>query len=261
MRYSLSNRQSEFYLEKADEIYIYYRDFAVFDEIIEKYPQKDFLIILDEDDSVAISDWDFIAICAQRVNLEVECTILEQFQECRNRKIPFCLHRQIDSFYELNIWKEFGATSFYIGPSLFFDMKNLLQKGLKIRFIPNVPNNNSMRQSNKNWINAPWIRPEDIELYSGENNICRFNLNAGDYLKQEGALYRIYTDHEWLGSLDMIIHNVGTTCRSVALPQNFGSTRLECRHKCQINPNSCHFCHTCEKLGKTLENQITGTPS
>lgn len=256
MKYSLSNRQPKNILKQADEIYIYYRDFAVFTELIETYPNKDFLLILRAEDEIPDADWNFLAICKDRINLEIECDNIQHFSMCRFHKIPFCLTRPMESFYELRNWIDLGATSFHIGPSLFFDMEELLKIDVKIRFIPNVPGNNELRLKGKSWMTAPWIRPEDIELYAGTNNVCKFYTDVDDYLKQEQALFNIYSAAYWPGSLNDVIRGVNTDCRSAALIDEFGKHRLSCRNRCQINPNYCHFCQSCEYFGQLVEEKF-----
>ena len=253
MKYSLSCRQSKEFLQQTDEIYIEYRDFNIFPDLIDSYPDKDFLLIMQESDDVLIEDWDFIAVCAKRVNLEVECDTFNHYAACTVRGIPFCPARIIDSFFDLQNWIDMGATSVHIGPSLFFQMKDLLQRNIKIRFTPNVVNNNQLRPLNKNWMSAPWIRPEDIELYSGTDNICQFHLSVPERIKQEQALFNVYKAQKWLGSLSQIIYGLESSCRSAALPDEFGKQRLSCRNRCKINPDSCHYCETCESLMGKLQ--------
>lgn len=256
MKYSLSNRQPNNVLENADEIYLYYRDFGIFTKLIETYPNKSFLIILRETDKVPIADWEFLQICKNRVKLEIECTTMEHFSMCKFHEIPFCLYKPMESFYELRNWMSLGATSFYIGPTLFFDMEELLKINIKIRLIPNTPGNNEIRPKGGNYMSAPWIRPEDIELYAGSENICRFFTDVEDYLKQEQALFNIYQNGHWPGKLGDIIRGLGSDCRSAALLDDFGKKRLSCHNRCQIDPNYCHFCQSCEHFGQLITKKF-----
>jgi hypothetical protein len=228
----------------VDEIYVEYRDIDILTDIIDNYPNKNIAVIFNSNTPI---DWTFLKAChSQAQYLTCECSTLDQILNCRNYGLNFYWSQAIQSFYELHQIINLGVDSVYIGPELFFNYDKLLNVlNVPIRLIPNVVNNNAFNIGSG--VCAPWVRPEDINLYDNGRNICRFDLQASNLI-QERTLFNLYSkDKKWPGNMNDVIHNLKADCRGIFIDDSFGYRRLNCNNICQKG-GACRFCERAASL-------------
>ena len=246
MKFCLNWRQPEDILRQATEIFIPYKDINIITDIIEDYPTKRILVILDNEREI---DWNFLKACSGKAKISCECVDLEQMLICKQHKLNFHWSQSIQSFYELHQLIEFGIDSAYIGPELFFHQNILKNMNIELRLIPNVVNNNAFRTDSG--IHGTWIRPEDIEYYN--DAMIHFFIQTDDSpLVQERTLLLLYSQKRWLGDLNKIIFGIGVNCNNAVIDDDFGYQRLNCGNGCQKG-RACHFCDRVITLAQAIK--------
>lgn len=255
MKYCLSSRCSETYLNKAHEIKFEWRDRRAIPDYAFKYPDKDIILQFNYSQIDEVIDWEEINKYNRMCENRLICAVanIQQAVECGYRDIKFYYGFPIDSFYELNAWKDLGVCYVRLGPSLFFSMDRVKAIGIPVRAIPNVAYNDGLPRGNG--VCGQWIRPEDIDLY--EDYITTVEFENAD-IKKEEALYRIYREkHGWSGNLNNLITNLNYGATSRLIPQEITKRRLNCGHLCQTT-GTCSMCVRAFSLAQpnTIKNYL-----
>lgn len=248
MKYCLNGRQNRSYLEKADEIYVLWRDRKILLEFIEKYPNSDFVIEIKPDIDEEI-DWEYINLCNKTCKKTLYCKLYNLIfsSKCKEYDLYFFYAYPANSFFELNGLKEIGVSYVYLAAPLFFKTEEVIKYQIPIRYVPNLAYSAYIPHSNG--IHGTWIRPEDIELYDNNNNICEFD---GINLEQERLLYDIYKERkEWPGDLNLLFINFNHSVHNRIVDKQIGNMRLNCGQKCEEKGN-CYLCNKILEFEQTL---------
>ena len=241
MKYCLSSRQTEEYLLKADQIKVEYRDRKIIPDLIEKYPDKEIILVFpiikdDKFDWNEIKNYNVLSkdtlVCCVRTH--------EDINECKAQEIShFYYGYPIGSFYDLRALKDLGVCYLVIDMPAFFNMSALKNLEVPVRATPNLAYRAYI--PHKDGTCGQWIRPEDVGLY--DKFISVFEFEDSNITKEQ-ALYRIYAEEgQWPGDFKLLISNLG--CENVTnrlIPQDTAVFRLNCGQTCQVNGH-CRICY------------------
>lgn len=167
--------------------------------------------------------------------------------ECKKHNLQFFYAYPVLSCFELNGLKALGVSYVYVSAPLFFKTDKIKEYNIPIRYVPNL--SYSAYIPHENGFHGTWIRPENIELYNGVNNICEFD---GINLEQERLLFDIYKErHEWPGDLNLLFVNFNFSVPNRIVDNRIGEVRLNCGQKCEEN-GTCHLCDQFLEFEKTI---------
>ena len=234
MKYSISGRQPKELLQKADEIFIEYRDKDVLFDYVELYPDKKIVMFIPKDIDV---DWDLLKSFNEKLNLTLE---VEQIKYTELVNFHWFWYFPITTYFELDSILTLNTSEVLIDGPLFFDLERVkeLCKDVEIRAVPNVAFDAYIPRING--ICATYIRPEDVATYEPYIDTLVFKYED---LKEERMLFQIYKeDQKWPGNLYFLIKNLNKHVDNRGFEEDFASTRLNCRQTCCRN----HICHFCE---------------
>ena len=257
MKYCIDGRQSYQVLNKTDEIKVSYRDKGILMDFIEKIPDK--MIILDipyeEQENVNIDE--LLMYKEKFAEFCVAVQKLEQFLPYAQNAIDWYWPYPITSFFELRNILKLNPKYILLGMPLTFSLKKVkeIAPNIKLRVIAN----NAMPKyllvsSHKDNAEGFWIRPEDIKTYDEFISVIEFDVDYGNYKKEE-TLLDIYKSEKWPGNINLLIDNLNSNIDNRAFPDLFGETRLNCEQKC-MKDGSCKYCfHACN-FAKNLRNFV-----
>lgn len=242
MKFCIRSRCDDQHLSRVDEIKVEWRDRNRIPTLAEQFPDKDIILLLiTEQTSTYPIDWAEIEEYKNltRGHLICAAATIEECLTLSSMNIPFYLGYPIDSFYQLQALKDLGVCYVRIGPELFFDLDRVKSIGVPVRLVANVAYNDGLPRPNG--ICGMWVRPEDMDLYDKYITTIEFE---GVETRKEQALCRIYSGDGWAGDLSDLVLNLGVNVTSRLIDKPVVKARLNCRHRCQSNPGSCHLCET-----------------
>ena len=244
MKYCLSSRQSKEYLSYADEIIVQSKDYLTLFDLLEKYPEKTFILKIERDCNI---DWNIIRGCNKNGNLICCLENLQDIEKCRIYGVRFYYAYPVNSFFELQGLKYLGVEYVHLGMPLFFQMEEVKSFNIPVRAIPNVAYDAYI--PHMNGVCGQWIRPEDMFLYEEYVSICEFKDSS---LDKEKALFRIYSqDKAWPGDLKDLITNLNLSCNNNVVYKDLAEKRLNCGQVCQQR-GSCHYCERALTFDQTV---------
>ena len=244
MKYCLSSRQSKEYLSYADEIIVQSKDYLTLFDLLEKYPEKTFILKIERDCNI---DWNIIRGCNKNGNLICCLEDLQDIEKCRTYGVRFYYAYPINSFFELQGLKNLGVAYVILGMPLFFQMDMVKEFKIPVRAIPNVAYDAYI--PHMNGICGQWIRPEDIDTYEEYVDVCEFKDSS---LDKEKALFRIYAQEKvWPGDLNDLITNLNLSCNNNVVYKDLAEKRLSCGQICQQR-GTCHYCERALTFDKTI---------
>lgn len=244
MKYCLSSRQGKEFLSCADEIMVQSKDYLTLFDLLEKFPQKTFILRVELDSNI---DWNIIRGCNKNGNLICCLENLQDIEKCRIYGVPFYYAYQVNSFFELQGLKDLGVVYAYIGMPLFFQMDEVKKVGIPLRAIPNLAYDAYI--PHMNGICGQWIRPEDMDIYEEYFSACEFKTTSEE---KERALFRIYAqDKKWPGDLSTLISNLNVSCNNNVVYKDLVEKRLNCGQVCQQR-GSCHYCERALTFDQTV---------
>ena len=231
------------WLNKADEIIIPYEETKNLMDIIEKYPNKNFIIDIPKG---LILDWALTAAC--EAQLKDGAKIYLRLHDVNNpiilmkikeANLKFFWNRPVSTFQEAYALKKIGVSHMYLNAPLFFQMDEVKKIGIPIRLIPNHchPIANIPRE---NGLHGCWIRPEKLYLYEDYAESIEFYcLNQ----KQEKALYKVFVeDKKWIGDMNTIFTDFRLSLSNDLVYEGLDEMRLNCGQKCETPKPYCHMC-------------------
>ena len=246
MKFALSSRQTAEYLILADEIRVDYKDREIIYDLVEKYPNKNYILEIPyyinriEENNFQ----DIIVLSKLTHNLICRISHLED--------IDWCIEHSIRWFYGMIIdkWEDFitlantNTEYIVIGGDLFFDLPKVKNYNQPIRMAPNVANLPIFyKQSNLDFditIVGDWFSPEEKHIYDPFIDVIEFENCT---TQQERAMYRIWEKDGWPGNLQDIITNLKTPAEGRLLnPDWFGRNRLDCGRRCLSSQSACSLC-------------------
>ena len=244
MKYCLSSRQSQEYLSQADEIMVQSKDYLTLFDLLDKFPQKTFILRIENSNSV---DWNIIRGCNKNGNLICCLENLKDIEKCRIAGVRFYYAYPVNSFFELQGLKNVGVEYVHLGMPLFFQMEEVKAFNIPVRVIPNVAYDAYI--PHMNGICGQWIRPEDMDTYEEYVDVCEFKDAPVD---KEKALFRIYAqDKKWPGDLNALITNLNLSCNNNVVYKDLAEKRLNCGQMCQQH-GSCHYCERALTFDQTV---------
>lgn len=238
MKFSLSVNQPDDYLKRADEIRVLYKDRKCIPDYAEKYPDKEFLLVIQPGQEYSFDEIKEYSILTKNKMLccipDLEPATVEFFH---SNEIPFYWGFSVSTYRDLNALARLNPSYVKIDAPLFFDTDFIKSVGIPVRHVPNIAHYGYLPYGDG--VNGIWVRPEDVELYEGI-------IGAMDFedcdLKKEQALFRIYAEqHKWPGELDMLITNLGASPTNRMIPPECAFARLNCRQRCESG-SACRLC-------------------
>lgn len=246
MKYCLSNRQPSRVLSEADEIKISPFDFAALPNYMSEFPDKTIILSINEVNFDFI-DWDKVNSSPNIITAVTQT----KFIGPANR---FYFDLPCYSWNEFHNMLSYSPEYILLAGELGFSVAEakaqLNKTNTKLRVIPNkilkvtqiplqTPHNSS----------CFWIRPEDVKTY--EPYVTTFELHHSD-LAKERTYFKIYTQQqEWNGNLNFLIEGLDENIDNRAIPEDFGTNRLNCRQRCKMN-GLCNFCDTAFKFSSNM---------
>ena len=243
MKVCLRHNQEEQYLQKTDQIEI---KFAYVDQLlnlVEKYPNKDFIIDVPKGNPI---DWKSISACKVRLaeghkiymrlhdlNPALVLRWVEKYD------LPFFYSEAVKSYYELYNLKKLGVSYAYVDAPLFFDLNEAKKVGIPLRLVPNracveghIPQVSGLH--------GTWVRPEKLDIYEPYFEVCEF-YNDGP--TQERAFYRIYfEDKAWPNDMNSLIYGLNTNIDDRLVYEGLDEMRLNCKQVCETPKPYCQMC-------------------
>lgn len=257
MRFSVFCGQDGSTLTQADEIHLRQKDIDMLLDLIEKFPDKDYVV--DIENEISETTWQMLKACNQKIGGTVYCCLYDiyLYQECKQYDLPFFYAFPANSFFELKSLKELGVSYVRLGMPIFFQMADVATFGIPIRITPNKAFEEYIPRKNGG-ICGQWVRPEDLHLYEPYGaTICEFrtqDISVENPLIFERTLLHIYKDRkEWPGRLNNIVKDLGNNCYNIFLEEDIGKHRLNCKQICQLD--KCHYCPQAMSFANTLENK------
>lgn len=235
MKYSISGRQPKDFLQKADEIFIEYRDIDVLFDYVELYPDKKIVMFVPKDADI---NWDLLASFNEKLHLTLE---VEQIKDPELTNFRWFWHFPVTTYFELDSILTLNVSEILVGGSLFFDLEQVkkLCGDTEIRAVPNVAFDAYIPRTDGTI--GTYIRPEDVKIYEPYIDTLVFKYED---LKEERMLFKVYKeDQTWPGNLYFLIKNLNKHVDNRAFEEDFASTRLNCRQTC-CRTHVCHFCES-----------------
>lgn len=246
MKYSLYCNQQEKYLKQADEIRISYEYIDNLVDIIEKYPDKNYVLEINSITSYEFAEHHSTVKMANKLakgNLICSIGYKDIALFLKENDIQFFFYFPITDFYELNAAINLGISYVIPGPELFFSMDYLKCHDVKVRVCPNVAYNDGFER--EHGLHGTWILPQQIPMY--KDYIDTIYFEDCDPAKERG-LFRVYKDYKWVGDIKDIISNFNVDGNNYLFSEETLTPRLNCRHKCEKIPGLCHICDSAVRL-------------
>ena len=180
-------------------------------------------------------------------NVYPEQIPLEMF---KTLSIPFFFGTGVNNWDNLNELIELGVSDIYLTGDLCFNLSSVAKYvpgDIHLRCFVNLCQSD---WDNSKGLKTFFIRPEDIDFYSGIFDVFEF-YKSEDI---QNTLYEVYfKDKEWNGNLREIIKGLKRDLNSYyILGDEFGRTRANCQRKC-IKGGSCEMCDRLAELADSLE--------
>lgn len=251
MKYCIHARQPLSVLAKAEQIKMRYEDHDILFDLVEKLPEKTFIIEIPFGTEV---DWNkmkqYNVLCQDFVLALYD---LKMIEKCKELEIQFYYAYPITSYFELTSIIPLQPAYIFIGMPLTFDVIKLNSlTNIPIRMCPNKSYDEYIPRERENGICGQWIRPEDQEYYEPYIDVLEFAAND---LTEEQTLLHIYKDNkEWPGNLNLIIKNLNYNIDNRVLPDDFAARRLSCLQRC-LRDGICHHCESSFKFAEVMSKK------
>ena len=255
MKFCLNARQTNSYLEKADEIKVDFKDRNSIPELTEKYPGKIIILMQYVDDELNGDDlatWKILT----KDHFMVCLSNLAYVEDMKRLEIPWYWGFPVSSYYVLRALKELGACYVRLDAPLFFDLPNVKKLGVPIRMVPNIAYNDGIERVDG--VCGTWVRPEDIDAYAEYVDAVEFEDCDQ---KKEQAMYRIYAeDKSWPSDLGLLITNLNHAGTNRMIGSDYSLRRINCGQRCQEG-NGCTICYRLLYLAnpKLIKDYVNAT--
>lgn len=214
-------------------------------DFIEKIPNK--TIILDIPpymDETIMNRSEFLMYKDKFNDFYVGLHLLGWYKELNDLGIKWYWPYPITSFYELQQIIKLHPSYVFLGAPLTFDLravKKIVGPECKIRMIANnaIPQY-LLTQEDDVGIYGSWVRPEDVEAYSEYIDCLEFEVDYGEYRKEE-ILLDTYKAGVWPGNLNLLLNNFNVDVDNRIIPEELITARMNCGMKC-MRGGSCKMC-------------------
>jgi hypothetical protein len=245
MNYCVSGRQPKSVIKLADEVMVDYKDIEILFDFMKDFPNKKYIIRVPRAQEI---DWKQIKLFKDTIDLTIALEDLRNYKECVNHNIPFYWAYTITTYEDLNCIAGIGASQALISGPLYFDLKEVSKRGLKIRLIANLCYDGFI--PHLNGINGTYVRPDDVPAYEPYVSTLEFRTDA---LSKEATLLNIYSQmKEWKGNLNLLLSNFNFDVDNRAIPVEFAEARIQCRQDCQ-RAGRCRFCFTAMDFSRAID--------
>lgn len=252
LKFSISSRQSKEYLNKADEMFVHWKDHELIYDLYHMAPKTIILRIPMGPRDLFKEDWKKVIEYHEALgsNFKLALTYPRHGLVVKDLGIPYYFETPVNDFPTVNMYiKQFGVSEIIPGTVLAHNMSALKAKGVPIRMIVNrhmMPVWDKEQFEVDGTVGA-WVRPEDLwKTYSKYVDYVQFDIPiepTRDELIREQALFRIYAEQKtWPGDIDKIVNDLNHKGINRLIVEDFGERRANCRQMCEINGN-CHFCY------------------
>lgn len=265
------------YLDKADEIRIYYRpQDDTLKTFLQQYKDKRIFIQAPmdlfkdggstikafkklKDDPEVPSNWTLQIYSASIItDGEVDKYKLEAIKESCH-KFMFC--DNISDWVYLDFALRQGVSDVYVTGELGFSLRDVKKQCSKyntednqvgIRCIANLINSIDVPAHQQyNQYTAFFIRPEDTIFY--EDLIDAIEVYGKSSKEEQEVHFKAYAlDKQWYGNLNEIIYGLTIDIDSRSLIQQYGKYRSGCKRRCEKG-SYCDICRSCVTLGNNLK--------
>ena len=250
----MSCRQPLVFLKEAEEIRVNYNDIdRLRDFVTEDWTcTADVVIHISKNQLV---DWDNINSYKDTLNIIIAVENTSQIPEVKEKGYKVYWEYPVSNYWELRSILHLGVDQVLLdGPLCFnlYKVKAICGENVELRMVVNKCFNNNLPQ--ENGICGPYVRPEDIDLYS--TFVDHFEFDSDNSIKKEYTLYKIYTkDKNWPGNLNLLLTNLNVDVDNrgfEVLPledeadeqqenKTFATRRMQCGQVCQ-GTSSCRLC-------------------
>lgn len=242
MKFSVDGRQPFSVLKQTDEVKVVYKDKDRLMDFIEKIPDKDIVLEIAPEAEVNIDE--LLMYKEKFAGFCVAIHRLDQFMLYRDNEIDWYWPYPVTTYYELQHLFRFHPTYILLGAPLTFDLekvKEIAPEDVKFRMIVNnaAPRYlvTSMDRIN---IDGSYVRPEDVETYGEYIDVMEFEVEYGNYKKEE-SLLNVYKAGTWPGNLNLLIDNLNVDVDNRAISEEFGPARITCGQRC-MRKQTCRLC-------------------
>lgn len=240
MKFSVGARQPGAVLQVADEIKVSFNDRNYLFDLIEKYPDKHFVLDLyNANQNIEETDWQLFAAHNEKSNSKLLICLYnyEHIKKCKEYELKYYYGIPADTMYKLRAFKTLGCACALIEAPLAFDLERAKNLGMSLRMVPNMGMTDGIPR--RNGIHGAWVRPEDIHYY--EPYIDTFEFMVKDAQQERGYL-SVYKEGYWNDDLSLLITGLNKSIENYILnSEEFVPKRLICRQRCE-NGGACHIC-------------------
>ncbi len=254
MKYCVNGRQPYSIMKKADQIKVRYEDRDRIIDFVEKLPDKE--IILELKEVPEVKDFETWRMYSEKFeNFYIASFNLGLFDILNSENIKWYWPYPITSYYELNEVAALEPSYIQLGPPLSFDLENVKKAvgDIKLRLVCNcarplyLPDRLAKPQ-----FFGQWVRPEDVHLY--DPYVDAFDFDSPD-LKKEETLLHIYKENQhWPGNLNLLIENLNYNVDNRGIPNEFGTSRINCGQRCQTG-GACRLCQRACEFSEMLRKE------
>ena len=253
MKYSLPNRIAIKYLRQADEIKIQCADYQKTLDYVEKYPEADIVLCVN-DKILADINIDVLKMYAEKANnFTVEIEDFDFVRTLKNNNISFFWKFAATSLEEIKALKKIGVSQVLVDAPAFFQMDDVKKFGLPVRIIPNTCFDSLIPRDNG--LHGSWVRPQDQELY--EPYVTTIEFKEPD-LKKVEALFDIYKKQKvFYSDLNILFKDFRypTPIMAPGILPDVIKSRLNCKQRCATG--KCHICDLGVKLGQKIQEEFS----
>ena len=212
-------------------------------DLIEKIPEKTIILDLTE---LNEKDLENIKMYNEKFNnFYVAIHKLSQCDLFMELGIKWYWPFPITSFYELQEISKNNPSYVLLGPPLTFDLemvKKIIDKDCGIRMVANgTTPQYLLTRTPATGIYGSWVRPEDVKLYEKYVDCLEFEVDYGDFQKEE-TLLKIYQSGSWPGNLHLLFNDFYVNVDNRIIPEEIGKARMNCGMKCMRN-SGCRLCY------------------
>lgn len=229
----------------ADELMVNYNDINYMYDMIQKFPNKKYIVRIRKDDKV---NWEELRMFNDKVNLIVALEDMLNAKSNCGIDLKYYFAYPITTWAEVRLLLDLGVSELFIDAPLTFDLEQLSkQVNLPLRMVVNKCYNESLPR--KDGMCGSYVRPEDVEIYDRYITTFEFDTNT---LSQEETLLDIYKKGVWPGNLNILLTNLNFNVDNRGLPEEFGEIRSTCQQSCQ-RTGKCHFCENAFKFSRAVD--------
>lgn len=238
MNFCLTSQCADKVLSKAQEIrLIENKDTKDIFDYIEKFPKAELIVPFP-----CTTPFEELRQYAKLNRIILAIKDFSYLKEIKEANIPWFYDMPVRTFFELKNLFRLGASYIVIDSPLFNNLDKVyevLAPNIGLRLSPNVAYYGYIPAPNG--ICGSWIRPEDVPQLKKYNITFEFG-DCEERPRKEEALYRVYSEGKWQGSLNNIITNLRYECDNELIPPDLIEKRINCGQRCQSG-SSCHLCY------------------